>query len=96
MNCLGHTFDTEEGIVRAARFCLLHAFLPPSPLLGQGRGREERASGATGVPEGQGVGTRGKRGVASFSLLPLIMDFLIKITRTMSARNASTCFYFSR
>lgn len=51
---------------------------------------------ALGLPEGQGVGTWGKRGVASFSLLPLIMDFLIKITRTMLARNASTCFYFSQ
>lgn len=42
------------------------------------------------------MGTERKDEVASISLSPLMLDFLIKITRTMSAQNASTCFYFSR
>lgn len=67
-------------------------FFPASSAGGTGAGTERGAVRGCGW---RSVGTERKDEVASFSLLPLILDFLIKITRTMSAQNASTCFYFS-
>lgn len=92
MNCLGGTFSTEKGTVGVGgRACPQLSPFPPcwwSRLKG---GKTVHRGDCS--PSGEGRAQRGP--MASFSLLSLIMVFLIKITRTMSARNTGTCFYFS-
>lgn len=93
MNCQGRTFDTEENISRARgpAFSTLASLLPLRVARGEGR---SGAHGRGHVP--RGVGTQRKGEAAASALLPLVLDFLIKIARTVSARKDSTCFHFSQ